>query len=150
MFFTAIILAVTSFSAHFAQEKHSSMFSTPQKSRGELTYRAPDYLRWEYTSPQTIVWELDGEQGNMSRQLKSLVMLIRQSISGDFLAVEKDFEVIQDGNDVTLIPKNRETKRLFTKIQITLNSKTQIADKVEMIEANGDKTVITFSDVSIL
>ena len=140
-------MAISSFTAHFVQEKQMKMFAETQQSKGVVTYKAPEYLRWEYVSPQPLVWELDGDKGNMNRQLKGLVMLIRQSISGDFADAEKDFDISLEGDIVTLTPKKRETKRLFTEIRITLNPNTQIADRVEMTEANGDKTVITFSKV---
>ena len=150
MLLTIIILAVSSFTAQFVQEQQMKMFAAPQRSNGIVKYEAPDYLRWEYLSPQPMVWELNGEKGNMDRRVKGLVALIRQCISGDFTETEKDFHITQDGNTVTLTPKKRETKRIFTEIVITLNPTTRIADRVEMSDANGDRTVITFSNVQML
>ena len=136
-----------SFAAQFVQQKTSAMFVEPQRSEGQLLYRQPDYLRWEYTKPQPLVWELDGDKGNMNPHIKNMVMLIRQSISGDLAAAEKSFVVEQQDNIVTLTPKKRELKNLFIHIRIVLNPETQIADEVTIYEANGDTTHIRFFDV---
>ena len=145
-----IILTVGSFVAQFVQQKQSPLFDAPQESAGVLTYRRPDYLRWEYTSPQVLVWELDGNKGNMSSQLKSMVMLIRESIKGDFEKAKSSFDVATDGNTITLIPRKRELKNIFRSIRITLNPDTRIADKVEMTEAGGDVTTICFTNVQFI
>lgn len=146
-FLLSILLSVGSFVAQFVQTKQSPLFDAPQESAGVLTYRQPGYLRWEYTSPQPLVWELNGDKGNMSSQLKGMVMLIRESIQGDFEKAKTSFEVTTEGNTITLIPKKRELKKIFRSIRITLNPYTRIADRVEMIEAGGDVTVIRFTDV---
>ena len=133
-----------SFAAQFVQQKTSAMFAEPQRSEGQLIYRSPDYLRWEYTKPQPLLWELDGDKGNMNPHVKNMVMLIRQSISGDLTAAEKSFVVEQQDNTVTLTPRKRELKNLFSRIRIILNPETQIADEVTIYETNGDITVIRF------
>lgn len=143
----SIILTVSSFVAQFVQQKQSPLFDAPQESKGVLTYRQPDYLRWEYTSPQVLVWEIEGNKGNMSSQLKSMVMLIRESIKGDFDKARLSFEIIEEGNTIVLKPKKRELRNIFHSIRITLNPGTQIADRVEMTEASGDVTTIDFTNV---
>ena len=133
--------------AQFVQTKQSPLFDAPQQSTGTLTYRQPDYLRWEYLSPQPLVWELKGDKGNMSSQLKGMVMLIRESIQGDFDKAKTSFDVSEEGNTITLVPKKREMKKIFRSIRITLNPATRIADLVELTEAGGDVTTIRFTDV---
>lgn len=143
----SILLAVGSFVAQFVQQKESPLFDAPQQSTGVLTYRQPDYLRWEYTSPQALAWELEGNKGNMTPQLKSMVMLIRESIHGDFSKAQSSFDVQTEGNIVTLTPRKRELRNIFRSIRITLNPATQIADEVVMTEAGGDITTIRFTHV---
>ena len=146
----AILLAVTSFSAFFRQEKQSSLLAQPQHSEGVLEYRSPDYLRWEYTGPQPLVWELDGDKGNMNPHMKVVVALIRQAVSGDFDEAEKSFIVERNGDNVTLKPRKRELQRMFRQIAITLRHGTEIAEQVVISEANGDVTTIRFYDVKML
>ena len=46
-----ILGAILQLVADFQQVKESQMMMEPQISTGTLTYRAPDYLRWEYKTP---------------------------------------------------------------------------------------------------
>ena len=133
-----LLLIIASFTAHFVQDKQSALFTTP------------DYLRWEYTSPQPLVWEIDGDKGNVNKQITGLLMLIKQCVKGDFGAAEKSFTVQQNGHSVVLTPKKRELQRLFRQIEIELNPQTDIADRVVIHEANGDDTTIRFSQVTML
>ena len=146
----SIILTISSFVAPFVQQKQSPLFDTPQESKGVLTYRQPDYLRWEYTYPQAFVWELEGNKGNMSSQLKSMVTLIRESIKGDFEKAKSAFDIGIEDNIITLTPKKRELKNIFRSIRITLNPATQVAKQVEMTEASGDITTISFTNVQFV
>ena len=144
------ILIIQSFTARFVQEKQSVLFSEPQRSEGAMVYRTPDYLRWEYTAPQALVWETDGNSGNVNKQILSMLMLIKECVKGDFEAAQKSFVVEQQDETVTLTPKKRELQRLFQRIEITLNPKTSIANQVVIREANGDTTTIRFYDVTML
>ena len=146
----SIWMVVGSFVAQFTQLKQSPMFDTPQKSRGVLTYREPDYLRWEYVEPQPLVWELEGNKGNMSRQIKSMVMLIRESIKGDLEKAQNVFDLTVQDNVIVMVPKKKELKTVFESVRVTLKPATQIAECVEMIETGGDKTIIYFTDIQYL
>ena len=146
----SILMVIASFTAHFVQDKQSALFTEPQRSEGVLVYRTPDYLRWEYLSPQALVWEIDGEKGNVNKQVASLLLLIKQCVKGDFGAAQKSFTVEQNGSSVVLTPKKRELQRLFRQIEIDLNPQTDIADRVVIHEANGDDTTIRFSQVTML
>lgn len=146
----AITLLISSFTARFVQDKQSELFSETQHSKGVLEYRAPDYLRWEYVYPQALVWEVNGDKGNVNPQILSMLMLIKQCVKGDFEAAQKSFVVEQHDEQVTLTPKKRELQRLFSRIEIVLNPQTEIARKVTIHEANGDCTTIQFYDVTML
>lgn len=126
-----------------------AIMQTTQVSEGQLTYRAPDYLRWEYTSPASLVWEIDGKKGNVSPQVRKMVELIMRSINGEYLTTNDDFEVKQQGQVYTLTPKKREIRQFFQEIRITLNEKTGVADEVLLTEKSGDTTKIRFSQVKL-
>lgn len=143
----ALLLAVTSFTARFIQEKHVQLLQEVQHSEGQLVFRQPDYLKWEYTSPQPLVWELNGEKTNMNPQVKSMVMLIRQCITGDYEKAERSFTIQHNPDAVTLLPKKKEMQRLFKEMVIRLDPETEIAREVTLIEVNDDKTTIRFFDV---
>ena len=129
----AIIIAVImSLEADFVQTKNVAMMSEPQVSSGHMSYRSPDYMRWAYKKPQAIVWEIDGEKSNVNPQIQKLLRMIMASIAGD----KQDDAKMQ-----------RETKRLFKSVTVTMDEKTDTAKRVEMVEKNGDTTIIEFTNV---
>ena len=144
-----ILGAILHLSADFRQTKQSVMLVDEQVSVGHLTYRTPDYLRWEYTSPIQLVWELDGEKSNVSPQVKRLLKLIMQTIACDKLQTTDDFEVSVKNGVYHLLPKNRELKQFFTNIQLEIDSTTKVAKKVILTEKNGDVSTIVFYNICL-
>ena len=129
----ALILAViVSLEADFVQTKTSALFADPQVSTGHMTYRAPDYMQWAYRSPQQLVWEIDGEQSNVNPQIRKLLRMIMASVAGN------------TAEDPKL---QKESKRLFREVNITMDEAGQVARRVELIEKNGDTTTIEFTNV---
>lgn len=127
-----IIAVIVSLEADFVQAKHVALMSEPQVSTGHMTYRAPDYLRWEYRTPQAVVWETDGSTSNVSPQVQGLLRMIMASIAG----------TAQDDRRL-----QRESKRLFRSIDLTMDETNEVAQRVVMVEKNGDKTIIEFNHV---
>ena len=106
--------------------------SEPQVSTGHLVYHAPDYMQWAYTSPQTITWEINGTKSNVNPQIQKLLRMIMASIAGNSQEDEK---------------MQRESKRLFKAVNITMDERNEVAKRVELIEKNGDVTLIGFKNV---
>lgn len=127
-----ILSVILSLEADFVQTKNVAMMSEPQVSTGHLSYRSPDYIRWAYISPQTMVWEVNGEQSNVNPQVQRLLQMIMASISG---------EATDDAK------MQRESKKLFRSVQITMDEQKGVAQRVEMVEKNGDTTIIEFTNV---
>jgi hypothetical protein len=127
-----IIAVIVSLEADFVQTKHVALMSEPQVSTGHMTYRAPDYLRWEYLTPQAVVWETDGKNSNVHPQVQGLLRMIMASIAG----------TAQDNKQM-----QRESKRLFRSINVIMDETNEVAQRVEMVEKNGDQTIIEFNHV---
>ena len=127
-----IIAVILSLEADFTQTKTSALMSEPQVSTGHLVYHAPDYMQWAYTSPQTITWEINGTKSNVNPQIQKLLRMIMASIAGNSQEDEK---------------MQRESKRLFKAINITMDERNEVAKRVELIEKNGDVTIIEFKNV---
>ena len=127
-----IIAVIVSLEADFVQTKTSTLMSEPQVSTGHLVYRAPEYMQWAYTTPQPLVWEMDGNKSNVNPQIQKLLRMIMASISGGNQEDEK---------------MQRESKRLFRAVNITMDERNGVAKRVEMIEKNGDTTIIEFNHV---
>lgn len=127
-----ILTAVLALEADFTQTKTVEVMNEPQVSEGHMVYRAPDYLQWRYTSPQQLVWEIDGNTSNVNPQIQRLLRMIMASIAGGNTQDEK---------------LQRETKRLFRTVDIRMDASGEVAERVELTEKNGDKTVIEFTHV---
>lgn len=139
---TAVPKQVT---ADFILVKSSPMLQGEHVFLGKLTYKSPDYIRWEYTSPEKMVWELKGTKGNLSPQVKRMVDMITACIDGK--VDERNLRVDEKGNVMTITPQRRDMRRVVEKIVVTKDPKTGFAAIVEIHEANGGKTSITFTNV---
>ena len=127
-----ILSVILHLTADFTQTKSVAMIREPQVSQGKMVYRAPDYLKWEYTSPNAVVWEMNGQESNVSPQIQNLLRMIMASISG---AEESDDKL------------RRESKKLFRSVNVIMDEQTKVAQRVELIDKNGDTTIIEFSNV---
>ena len=127
-----IITAILAIQADFVQTRHVALMSEPQVSTGHMVYRAPDYLQWAYRTPSPLIWEIDGDKSNVTPQVQRLLRMIMSSIASD-------------GN-VDAIAE-RESRKLFRSVQISMDENTGVARRVEMIDKNGDTTIIEFINV---
>lgn len=147
--FVILLSVILQLNADFRQTKQSQILVEDQVSVGHLTYRSPDYLRWEYTAPMQLVWELNGESTNVTPQVKRLLKLIMHTIACEELRSTADFEVLIENGVHHLIPKNRELKQFFSAIQLEIDTTTKVATKVVLTEKNGDITTIVFDNICL-
>ena len=127
-----IVAAIISIEADFVQTKNIALMAEPQVSTGHMIYRAPDYLQWAYHTPQTLVWEVNGNTSNVNPQIQRLLRMIMTSIAGDGTIDAKT---------------EKESKKLFRSVNVSMDEETHVARKVELIEKNGDLTIIEFKNV---
>ena len=153
---------MTSLSAQFTQRKSSTLFTEDAVQKGKLNYKSPKMLRWEYTSPKamTVIFAngkvlLKTDKGtvqNPNKMLNEMGTMIIGTINGSFLNDASNFSARYYKNSksgaitVVLTPVNKRIKAYYSKMTISLDAKTLLADKVVMQEVNGDITTITFSD----
>ena len=78
------------------------------------------------------MWEIDGDKSNVNPQIQKLLRMIMTSVSSG----RQDDAQMQ-----------RESKRLFRSVQIIMDEQTNVAKRVELVEKNGDKTIIEFTNV---
>ena len=121
-----------SLEADFVQTKQVALMNEPQVSTGHMIYHAPDYMQWAYQTPQAMVWEVNGSSSNVHPQVQRLLRMIMASIAGNG---EMDAKA------------QKESKKLFQSVQIIMDEQTQVAKRVELIEKNGDQTIIEFKHV---
>lgn len=138
-------VAPQQFSVDFKMVRTSPMLEGEQMSYGKMTYKAPQYVRWEYTSPEKAVYEMNGEKDNLPPQVKRLTELINACVDGEDNV--RDFQVTRKGNVLTIVPLHRDFKRVVKQIVVEESDIKGVAKSVEITETNGGMIKITFSNV---
>ena len=145
----------------FVQYKHLDFLSNDIESKGKLAFKAPDNIKWEYTSPfaYSILFKDDklyiddaGNKSNMdlgsNKVFKQLSQLIAASISGNmFIAEEFDIAYFKDKNNylVHFFPKDEQFSEFIKAFNITFSPKGEVLE-VKMIEPSDDYTQIIFNN----
>ena len=132
MLLTLLISAILSLEADFVQTKTVALMNEPQVSTGHMTYRAPDYMQWAYLTPQQMVWEVDGNNSNVNPQVQRLLRMIMAAIAGEG---EVDAKA------------QKESRKLFQSVNVVMDESGRVAQRVELVEKNGDTTLIEFTNV---
>lgn len=152
-------------SADFIQEKTSTLFIDKVVQKGKFYFKAPKQLRWEYTSPKaftlifndkkTSIITEKGVTNNSNKLLNELGNMIISTINGSNLCDENNFKISFYKNEksghftAVLLPINKRIKENYTKISVVMNGKSHLAEKVILVEKNGDITTISFTNTKI-
>lgn len=152
---------VESVECGFVQTRRVSLMNGDIVSKGSLTYRKPDYLKWKYDTPETLTFEIDGngvsvvrekdggttDVGN-NRMYRELAKILLGAVSGDFIADSRLFktEVTGDGKMVSarLVPVKGELKRMWTSMTMNFDQVSYKALSIDITEAGGNTTHIEF------
>lgn len=160
----AVASNLKSMQCDFVQTKYLKMLNDKMISRGKMYYQKSNKLRWEYTSPYSYAFVLNGAQVliskgsrndvinvNQSKVFKEIARIMMNSVVGNCLNDNKDFAVSISGNATeyvaTLLPKQKQMKQMFQKIILHFNKQKSTVAKVELIEKKGDRTVIELKNV---
>ncbi len=153
-----------SMSCNFTQTKHLSMLSDKMVSEGKMNYKQPNKLRWEYTSPYQYLFIFNGTKvyvGNKSRKdvidtnsnklFKEVARIMMSTVTGTALSNAADFSVtVEDGKtlwNVTLIPKKKEMKKMFTRIVLSFSKSDLMISEINLHEKNNDRTNIRLRNI---
>lgn len=148
----------------FVQTKYLKMLNDKMVSRGKMYYQQSNKLRWEYTSPYTYTFVLNGSKVliskgkrndvinvNQSKFFKEIARIMMNSVVGKCLTDSKDFKVSLSGSSAEyvaiLYPQQKQMKQIFQKIILYFNKQKSTVFKVEIIEKKGDKTIIELKNV---
>lgn len=149
---------------NFTQVKTLSFLNDKMTSQGRMCYDASGKLRWEYTSPYTYTFILNGQQVHIqsgknrqtidirqSRLFQGIAQVMMNSVTGRNLTSNKDFAcTFYTQGDVwvaDLVPQRKEMKQMFSTIRLRFDSKRRMVSQVEMNEKRGDVTIITLKDI---
>ena len=142
-------------SCSFVQTVRSSMIQGSMVSEGRMWFCPPDKVRWEYVSPVSNALVMNGNEafivadGNARKvdmgsggMFKGIADIMLAGVSG---SGEDRFDVQKDGQRMTLVPKRRDMKRLFAKVELEMRD-DGLPLSVLITSQNGDSTHILFSN----
>ena len=149
----------------FTQTKYLSLLSDKMVSEGKMAYKQSNKLRWEYTSPYKYLFIFNGTKvyvGNKSRKdvidtktnkvFKEVARIMMSTVTGTALSNSSDFSIdVADGKSVwkvTLAPKKKEMKKMFTKIELSFNKSNLMIAEINIYEKNNDRTNIRLKNIS--
>lgn len=156
--------SIRTLTCNFTQVKTLSFLNDKMTSQGRMCYDASGKLRWEYTSPYTYTFILNGQQVHIqsaknrqtidirqSRLFQGIAQVMMNSVTGRNLTSNKDFAcTFFTQGDVwvaDLVPQRKEMKQMFSTIRLRFDSKRRMVSQVEMNEKRGDVTIITLKDI---
>ena len=153
-----------SMSCSFTQTKYLSLLSDRMVSEGKMNYKQPNKLRWEYTTPYQYLFIFNGTKvyvGNKSRKdvidtntnkvFKEVARIMMSTVTGTALSNSSDFSIdVADGNtlwQITLVPKRKEMKKMFSKIVLLFNKSNLMIAEINIYENNNDRTNIKLKNI---
>ncbi len=153
---------ITTMQCSFVQTKTLKMLGDKMVSKGVLYCKQPDMLRWEYTSPYTYTFILNGGKVsitkgsksdvidvNQNKMFKEIARIMMNSVLGKCLTDKNSFKTSVTGSGqtyiATLVPLKRELKQMFTKIELYYDRQAKVVNKVKLYERNGD-----FTDIELI
>lgn len=154
--------AVKSSQARFVERKHVAILNAPLETSGRLVYRAPDRLEKHTLSPQRESLVLEGDLLTFSnperKQRRTLALQdypvvwafvesIRSTLAGDLATLSRFYEVALDGSErewhLTLKPSDPRVRESVREIRI--GGRRETITGIEIIEAGGDRSVMTIT-----
>ncbi len=162
----AVATSMKSMQCDFVQTKYLKMLNDKMVSKGKMYYQQSNKLRWEYISPYSYAFVLNGSKVliskgkrndvinvNQSKMFKEIARIMMNSVVGNCLTDKKDFKVslAASGTDyiATLYPQQKQMKQMFQKIILHFNKAKSTVSKVELVEKKGDKTIIELKNVRV-
>lgn len=148
----------------FRQVKHLSLLETELVSEGRMYYKGGRQLRWEYTSPYSYTFVLNGDKVMLkspgttdvidvrsSRMFSEIARIMMNSVTGRCLTDTESFgtEMRVAGSEwiAVLVPRRKEMAQMFSCVRLHIDPAQRMVTKVEMVESGGDTTEITMKDI---
>ncbi|TDQ28862.1 LolA family protein [Tenacibaculum caenipelagi] len=144
----------------FVQKKHLDFLTNDIKTEGNLIFKAPNLIKWEYKKPYSYIAIFkenaiyindNGDKNSFdlssNKSFKHFNKLIVSSIKGDLFS-ESDFIInyFKDKENylVKFEPKNESFKKMIKSFELLFDKKTFDVVEIKMNESNTDYTKISF------
>lgn len=148
----------------FVQTKSLRMLNDKMVAKGKMYYQQGNKLRWEYLTPYTYTFILNDSKVylwnnqrndvidvNQNKMFREIVRIMMNSVVGKCLSDEKDFQVSIIVSPIEYVakmnPLRKDLKQMFQTIILHFNRRQKMISQVELLEKNGDKTLIELKNV---
>jgi len=145
----------------FIQYKHLDFLTNDIITKGDLSFKTPNMVKWSYVDPfvysvifkdENLYINDEGQKSDVnlssSKLFKQLNKLIVNSVKGDMFDAN-EFEIsyfkYKGNSDVHFIPINKKISKYIKAFHIQFNSKGDVVE-IKMIEPSDDYTRIVFSN----
>jgi outer membrane lipoprotein-sorting protein len=148
----------------FVQEKHLAILARPLVSRGRLTFRKPDSLRWQYDSPVKSLLLMRGERvrqyvesdGRLTEAAGAGVAampVVMGEIAlwlGGRFAESPDFNAeLIPGRRVVLTPRRPALARIIQRIELEFDETPGMIRRVTITESETSVTALDFENARL-
>lgn len=146
----------------FVQEKKLKMLNDKVVSKGTLSFKKENKLRWEYTEPFSYIIALNNgkvmmkDEGkvssydaNANKLFLELNDILITCINGNIFGSEKfsfRFFETEKNNIAEMTPVNSAMKNFIDKIILYFDKADYTVTKVDMLEPSQNSTVILFKN----
>lgn len=150
------------FSAHFSQESTLKAMDITDTAKGKVWFKHPGMMRWEYETPEKYIIITDGKTLWIYRPEDNQVVIgdaMTYFSSGKGASFLSNFKLVKEAFTVSfgkpendsqytlkLIPHQKQLD--LSEILLNIDKQSFEIDSVVSINAYGDKTRITFSDLT--
>lgn len=148
----------------FVQTKNIRLLNRSMVSRGHMSYRQPDKLRWEYTTPYTYVFVVNGNKVQIlnnkrkdvidvdrNKMFREIVNIMLSTVAGTCLGDQSSFRTTvtstQSEYIATLVPQKKDMRQMYANIILHFDTKAGVVNKIVMNEAKGDMTTIELRNI---
>lgn len=154
--------SVETISSEFSQESHLSVFEETIISSGRFFFRQPDKLRWEYLSPISEGFALDGDQGirwnettraSFSLRNDPLMNVVASQLLAwatfDLVWLSAEYDITLEADSpvlLKLVPKDPDTSLVLKHLLIEFSVSSNTVRRVELHNQSGDLTRILFEN----
>jgi outer membrane lipoprotein-sorting protein len=150
-------------SGRFRQEKHTALLKKPLVSTGRIRMKGP-VVRWDTERPEPAVLHSDGREIRLYYPRQSVVEVypidrrladLAASPLPRLAALREHFRIEPGGTprdpagaiEIRLVPTDKMLAEHVDEVRVTLDVPSACVTKVEMFDADGDTTLIQFTDV---
>lgn len=153
-------------SARFKEVKTLALLKEPVVQSGSFFHTKPDKFLWEYTDPEQKSLMLNGKtiigyypeqkraeeiQTRFTKKIVKYMGLgsVLTDLTDEYeMALSEENRV--EGTDLVILkPKKRRIRKRLSEIRIWLDRELSQPRQMEYLEADGDKTLFTFSNIEI-